>query len=135
MLQIRRETDYAIRCVYYLSCRHADVIMVDEIAREMSIPKSFLAKILQRLSRAGIVESFVGIQGGFRLSKKPREISLYDVITAIEGPVAMNKCTVSKKNCSLSSICRIHPIWIRVRNEIEEILKKSTFQKIRAARR
>jgi Rrf2 family protein len=108
--------------------------MVDEIAREMSVPKSFLAKIVQKLSRAGIVESFVGIQGGFRLSKKPREISLYDVITAIEGPVAMNKCTVSKKNCSLSRTCKIHPIWIRVRNEIEDILKKSTFQKIRSAR-
>ena len=134
MLQIRRETDYAIRCVYYLSCRHADVIMVDEIAREMSVPKSFLAKIVQKLSRAGIVESFVGIQGGFRLSKKPREISLYDVITAIEGPVAMNKCTVSKKSCNLSRTCKIHPIWIRVRTEIEDILKESTFQKIRSAR-
>jgi Rrf2 family protein len=130
MLQIRRETDYAIRCIYYLSGRKSEVVMVDEIAREMHIPKSFLAKILQRLSKAGIVKSFVGVQGGFVLTRTPRKISLYDVIAAVEGTLAMNKCTVNKKSCSLSSSCRIHPIWIGVKNDVENILKKNTFWKI-----
>jgi Rrf2 family protein len=131
MLQIKRETDYAIRCLYYLSGKENEVVMVDEIAQEMRIPKTFLAKILQRLARAGLVQSYVGAKGGFYLAKKPQEINLYEVITAIEGPVAMNKCTVNKKSCSLSRTCKVHPIWVAVRKEIEEVLKNNTFKKIR----
>jgi len=133
MLQIRRETDYAIRCVYYLAGKEDEVIMVDEISREMRMPKSFIAKILQRLSKAGIVDSYVGVKGGFHLAKKPQQISLYDVIIAIEGPIAMNRCTVNKRICSLSSTCRVHPIWVDVRKEVERILKKSTFHKMRSS--
>ena len=69
MLQIRRETDYAIRCLYFLSGKKDAVVMVDEIAREMRIPKTFLAKILQRLAKAGFVQSYVGVKGGFILQK------------------------------------------------------------------
>ncbi len=133
MLQIRRETDYAIRCIYYLSGNEGEVIMVDEISREMKIPKSFLAKILQKLSKAEIVKSYVGVKGGFYLARKPSRVSLYDVIVAIEGPVTMNKCTISNKSCSLSRTCRVHPIWINVRKEVEEILKKSNFQSLRSS--
>jgi len=133
MLQIRRETDYAIRCVYYLAGKEDEVIMVNEISREMRMPKSFIAKILQRLSKAGIVDSYVGVKGGFHLAKKPQQISLYDVIIAIEGPIAMNRCTVNKRICSLSSTCRVHPIWVDVRKEVERILKKSTFHKMRSS--
>jgi Rrf2 family protein len=133
MLQIRRETDYAIRCIYYLSGHEGEVIMVDEISREMKIPKSFLAKILQKLSKAEIVKSYVGVKGGFYLARKPSRVSLYDVIVAIEGPVTMNRCTISNKSCSLSGTCRVHPIWINVRREVEEILKKSNFQSLRSS--
>jgi len=69
--------------------------------------------------------------GRFLSYKKPQDINLYDVITAIEGPVALNKCTVNKKSCSLSRTCKVHPIWVTVRREIEEVLKKNTFNKIR----
>jgi Rrf2 family protein len=131
MLQIRRETDYAIRCIYYLSCKGNAVTMVDEISREMKVPKSFLAKILQKLSKARVVKSYVGIKGGFHLARKPGQISLYDVIVAIEGPVIMNKCTGGEKGCDLSRTCKVHPIWVNVRQEVEEILKKSNFEAIR----
>jgi Rrf2 family protein len=130
MLSIKRETDYAIRCVYYLSCRPDQVTMVDEIAREMSIPKSFLAKILQKLAKDKIVKSYVGVKGGFFLAKAPADITLFDVIVAVEGAVAMNRCTVNKKECVLSSKCKVHPIWISVRREVEAMLKKKTFGEI-----
>lgn len=133
MLQIRRETDYAIRCIYYLSGKEREVVMAEEISREMKTPRSFLAKILLKLSRAKIVESTVGVKGGFSLSRKPSQISLYDVVIAIEGPIAMNRCTVDKRSCDLSRTCKIHPIWVDVRGEIEKVLKKSNFQKIRSS--
>ena len=75
------------------------------------------------------------VQGGFSLARNPKQISLYDVILAIEGPVAMNKCTVNKKSCSLSSSCKIHPIWLQVRKDIEKVLKRSTFESIKLSTR
>ena len=126
-MQITRETDYAIRCVYYLACKGGEVTMVDEIARKMHSPKSFLAKILQKLARADIVKSYRGVKGGFQLARKPREITLLDVIEAIQGPVVMNICALDKKMCRLSSACSIHPVWVEVRKQVEKLLRKRSF--------
>ncbi len=131
MIQINRETDYAVRCVYYLTGKRSEIIMVNEIAREMFIPKTFLAKILQKLARAGVVKSYQGVKGGFQISREPREISLYDVIVAIEGPASMNVCTINKKACGLSRSCKVHPFWVGVRRDVENVLKKIDFEKIR----
>lgn len=101
--------------------------MVDEIADEMQIPRSFLAKLLQKLAKAKIVESHRGAKGGFRLARNPAEISLYDVIKASEGPVTMNICTTSKQRCGLSATCRVHPVWVAVRGDIEALLQSRKF--------
>jgi len=127
MLSIKRETDYAIRCVYYLSGKPDEVIMVEEIAREMCIPKSFLAKILQKLAKSKIVKSYVGVKGGFTLAGNPRHITLYDVIVAVEGPVAMNRCTVKKQQCALRSKCNVHHVWVSVRHDVERMLRGRNF--------
>ena len=126
-MQITRETDYAIRCVYYLAGRRAEVIMTGDIAKSTIIPKSFLAKILQRLEKAKLVKSYRGVKGGFRLAKKPREINLFDVIKAIEGPIALNRCTSSKKRCASNNTCSVHPVWFELRQMVEKRLKKSDF--------
>ncbi len=130
-MQITRETDYAIRCVYYLSCKGGEVTMVDEISKKMYTPKSFLAKILQKLARADIVKSYRGVKGGFTLAKKPRDINLLDVIEAVQGPVVMNICAVDSKVCRFSKTCAIHPVWIEVRKQVERLLKKKNFADFR----
>ena len=130
-MQITRETDYAIRCVYYLAGKPGEVTMVDEISREMHVPKSFLAKILQKLTRASLVRSYRGVKGGFSLARRPREINLLDVIEAIQGPVAMNKCAIDDSLCRFSATCSVHPVWIEVRKEVEQILKQKNFAKLR----
>lgn len=132
-MQIKRETDYAIRCVYYLAGRERDLVMVDEIAQEMAIPKSFAAKILQKLVRAGLVASHQGVKGGFRLAKAPEEISFYDVMLVTEGPLSMNVCTEDRKSCDLSRTCKVHPFWFRVRQEVEDVFRRVTFARIRSA--
>lgn len=129
-MEITRETDYAIRCVLHLSESPNDVIMVDEIAKAKSIPKSFLSKILQKLARANIVKSYRGVKGGFQIAKAPREINLLDVIDAIEGPVAMNRCAVNKKFCSLISECTVHPVWVELRKDVEKKLRRTDFAKL-----
>lgn len=127
-MQITRQTDYAIRCILYLSQYPNEVKVVDEIARARSIPKVFLSKIMQKLSKAGIVRSYRGVKGGFELAKKPRNISLLDVIEAIEGPVAMNICAIDKKLCNLSNACSVHPVWVKLREETERRLRRYNFE-------
>ncbi|HMK55698.1 MAG TPA: Rrf2 family transcriptional regulator [Dissulfurispiraceae bacterium] len=127
-MEITRETDYAIRCLLYLSKKKGLPTVVDEIAQEMSIPKSFLSKIVQKLSRAGLLESFRGIKGGFKLAREPEAISLLDVISAMQGPVASNKCAVDRRSCGFSCTCVVHPIWIELRKMTEDYLSKINFE-------
>jgi Rrf2 family protein len=130
MLSITREADYAIRSVYYLAQRKGRVIMTQEIAREMKIPRTFLAKIMRKLSGAGLVKCLVGVKGGCSLTREPETISLLDVIVAIEGPMAMNICTLKKEECSLSGDCPVHPIWMTIRQDVEKLLKAKNFGKL-----
>lgn len=123
-MRISRETDYAIRCMLHLCGNARKVAMVDEIAKERDVPKSFLAKILQKLKRAKLVESFRGVKGGFRLARDPSGISLLDVIEAIQGGVGVNICTVDDQACDRSAECVVHPIWKKMRSAIEVSLRE-----------
>jgi Rrf2 family protein len=127
---ITRETDYAVRTVVYLAKDPDRVVSATEIAHAMHIPKSFLAKILQRLVRCGILTSSRGANGGFRLIKKPMEITLLDIVMAFQGPAGINTCAVDKKRCRLSATCAVHPIWVDIRKEVEARLKRETIGKI-----
>ena len=122
-MQITRQTDYAIGCVLYLAEHPDEVKVVDEIARSKSIPKVFLAKILQKLSKAGIVRSYRGVKGGFELAKRPKDITLLDVIEAIKGPVAMNICAIDRRLCKMSKQCSVHPVWSKLREDTEKTQK------------
>jgi Rrf2 family protein len=128
---VTRETDYAVRCVLYLAREKDQVANVTEIAHAMHIPKTFLAKILQRLIRSKIVGSLRGMNGGFLLAKKPADISLLDIMEAIQGPAGINECAVDSKKCQRSSSCAVHPVWVDIRKEVENRLKKETIDKLR----
>ncbi|HXX57344.1 MAG TPA: Rrf2 family transcriptional regulator [Thermodesulfovibrionales bacterium] len=127
-MHITRETDYAVRCVLYLSGVSDGVSVVDDIAGEMGIPKSFLAKILQKLAKAGIVTSIRGVKGGFRLAQKPERINLLKVIEATQGQLSLNLCVLDEKSCSRSSTCSIHPVWVRIQDIMEKELKRQSFK-------
>jgi Rrf2 family protein len=127
---VTRETDYAVRCVLYLAREKDLVANVTEIAQAMHIPKTFLAKILQRLIRGKIVGSLRGMHGGFTLVKKPTDISLLDIMEAIQGPAGINVCAVDSKKCRMSSSCAVHPVWVDIRKEVERRLKKETIDKL-----
>ncbi|HTG01383.1 MAG TPA: Rrf2 family transcriptional regulator [Nitrospirota bacterium] len=123
---ITRETDYAVRTVLYLAKENDRMVNVSEISRAMHIPKSFLAKILQRLVLRGMVKSARGIKGGFQLAKRPADISLLNIMEAIQGPAGINLCAVDGKKCRMSSTCCVHPIWVDIRHDIEKRLQKQT---------
>ena len=126
-MYVTREADYGVRCVLYLARNAQEISSVNEIAKAMHIPKSFLAKIVQRLVKAGIVKSVRGVSGGFSLAKKPKNISILDVIKAIQGNAAINVCAIDKKVCRLSNTCSVHPIWVELREIIEKRLQEENF--------
>lgn len=124
---VTREADYAIRCVLHMARQGGEVASISGICDAMLVPRTFVAKILQRLSRAGIVRSIRGVKGGFLLAKPASEINLLEVIEAIQGKSAASICAIDRSVCSLSGQCSVHPVWAKLRHMVEEELKKQTF--------
>ncbi len=131
-MRIKRETDYAIRCVNYLAMRHGQIAVIGDISKNAFVPRKFLAKILQKLARAGIVTSHRGVKGGFELARGPSLINFLEVIEAIQ-PVEMNVCALDDRLCALSDTCAVHPVWIEVREEVRRVLAKRNFAHIKTA--
>jgi Rrf2 family protein len=127
---VTKETDYAVRCILYLARKKGQRTVVDEISTQMLIPKHYLAKILQRLVRAGIVESTRGIGGGYRLLGLPSKLSLLDIMIAIQGAAPINVCALDRRSCQLSSSCSVHPVWVEIRRDVENRLKRETISKL-----
>jgi Rrf2 family protein len=126
-MYVTRKADYAIRCVLHLSRQPGAVTSVEDISKAMFVPKTFLAKILQSLMKAGIVTSTRGIKGGFKLAKGPKDVNLLEVIEAIQGPSASNVCAIDKRMCQLSGGCTVHPVWVKIRGMVEKELRKTNF--------
>lgn len=124
---VTREADYAIRCVLHMARQSGEVTSIGGVCDAMFVPRTFVAKILQRLSRAGIVRSIRGVKGGFLLAKPASEINLLEVIEAVQGKSAANICAIDRNACSLSGRCAVHPVWVKLRHMVEDELKKQTF--------
>jgi Rrf2 family iron-sulfur cluster assembly transcriptional regulator len=128
-MQVTREGDYGIRSVLYLARQpYKKVSFIAEISEAYLIPRTFLAKILQKLVKAKIVRSYRGVKGGFSLAKPARDISAFDVLEAIEGKLALNICIADKKNCVFSKHCPSHVLWASIQIKMVEILKKANFE-------
>ena len=128
-MQVTREGDYAIRSILYLARQpFKKVSFVTEISEEYKIPRSFLAKILQKLVKAKIVRSYRGVKGGFSLAKQARDVTALDVLEAIEGKLYLNICINDKKKCSFSKHCPAHFLWLKVQANVADTLKKENFE-------
>jgi Rrf2 family protein len=130
VMLVTREADYAIRTVLYLAKNSEGLVSVDKIAQAMHIPRTFLAKLLQRLVKNRILLSSRGVNGGFQLAVKPSELTLLAILEAIQGPSGINICAVDSDKCSLSGDCFIHPIWVDIRKQIDKRLARETIAKI-----
>lgn len=128
-MQITREGDYGIRSVLYLARQpFKKVSFVNEISEEYKIPRSFLAKILQKLVKAKIVRSYRGVKGGFSLARPAKEITVLDVLQAIEGKLSLNICVVDRKRCGFSKNCPVHTVWLNAQAKVVDTLRKATFE-------
>src|SRR5215813_13168285 len=99
-MQITRQADYAMRAVLYLArLGDSERASTGAVAEDQHIPPSFLAKIISQLSVAGLLHTARGARGGVRLAREPKDISLLEVIEAIDGPIQLNECVGGKGTC------------------------------------
>src|SRR5678815_3687178 len=92
-MQITRQADYAVRAVLHLArMGNNDRAATSTIAKEQNIPPSFLAKIISQLSIAGLLHTSRGARGGVTLARDPKDITLLEVVEAIDGPIQLNEC-------------------------------------------
>ena len=141
-MQFTQTTDYGFRVVLYLSgISPTEVVSAQKIAESQRIPQRFLQKVMRPLTRTGIVCSKRGTAGGFSLSKAADEITLYDVVLAMEGSVVLNRCLNETDVCNLrvKTVCPVHQALSAVQEQFVFSLKAVNFaqllQQVRAERK
>jgi Rrf2 family protein len=126
LMQIPRRVEYGLRAVIYLAGQDpGKCCSIGEIAREQRLPRKFLEKIIQDLIRAGMIKSKRGSCGGYALARSPDEISFYDVIEALEGPIAVNACMDPQTGCDQVPRCTMLGVWNELQQMIVEVFTRT----------
>lgn len=128
-MQITRQADYAIRAILYLAQLNSNErASTSQIAEEKQIPPSFLAKIISQLSIAGLIHTSRGARGGVTLARPADQITVLEVVEAIDGPIALNQCTFSKLDtCPFGDTCPVKDLWIEAQKELVAKLDGTSF--------
>ncbi|PZX65977.1 RrF2 family transcriptional regulator [Hydrotalea sandarakina] len=119
--------EYAIRAILFIAQKSKQGVKVSikDVAKGIDSPEFFLGKILQELSRKGIVKSLKGPTGGFYLDDESMQYSLADVVIAIDGDKIFNGCGLGLKQCSEKQPCPIHKEFKKIRSDIFKLLENS----------
>jgi Rrf2 family protein len=132
-MQLSRKSDYALRAVMHLAgLPEGQLSSIGAVAEAQSIPREFLAKILKDMTWAGILVSFRGVAGGYRLARAPKDVTFLDVIEAMDGPVKLNLCVASAKSCDHSNNCTLREFWLKEQDRFIKVFSKANFQKYKA---
>jgi Rrf2 family protein len=118
-LELTKRADYAIRAVLALArTPGTERRSVREVAAQQRIPVRFLPQVMGDLVRAGLVEATVGRSGGYRLAKPPTEISLLDVVEAVEGDSRRRVCVLRGGSCALDGVCDVHAVFAAAQDDV-----------------
>lgn len=133
---ISRAAQYAVRTLVHLALEHdAAASPVREIAEAEGIPPHFLAKLVGKLARAGLVDAFKGPGGGIRLAKPPTRIKLMQVIEAVDGPAFLSACFLGLRSCSDEQPCAMHENWKTLRTRLAADFDRITIAELAASAR
>ena len=127
MLKLTKKADYGLIAMRHLA-EHADLgaCSAKDLAEMYMMPQEALAKILQKLTKAGLLVSQHGTNGGYALARDPRRISAFEVIRAIDGPLFITSCSSATEDCEQSDRCTVREPLRRVSRSIEEVLNRLT---------
>lgn len=128
-MQLTLAGEYAIRTMIHLAeNEELKTITIKEIAKKQNIPEKFLRKIIPKLCNAGLIKTFKGNGGGISFGRNPDTITPLEIINAIEGPLALNKCLIDKAFCSNTRWCSVHTLWCDIQIEMRKKLSSKSIK-------
>lgn len=123
MLRLNKLTDYAIVMLSRMGEREGEVFTVPSLAQDSGVPQPTVAKLMKQLGRAGVVTSQRGAAGGYMLSRRPEDVSIAEIVTALEGPISLTACIDGvDTSCSSLSLCPMSGNWNKVNRAIRSAL-------------
>ncbi|HAT73314.1 MAG TPA: hypothetical protein DCS63_10920 [Elusimicrobia bacterium] len=125
MKLLNRDVDYAARALVFMARANKPTVSVTQMQETVGVSRPFLRKTMQKLHKAGILQSVKGKGGGFALARRPETITLAALVAALQGPLKLNDCVFRKKICRNHGACllrhKIAAIETRMISEIEGI--------------
>lgn len=132
MLKLTKKADYGLMAMKHLAEHgHGTACSAKDVAESYGIPQEALAKILQRLAKAGLVISQHGTNGGYTLARGAESISAFEVIRAIDGPLFITSCITVRGECGQSDRCTIREPLRRVNDSIEQVLRSISISEMK----
>jgi Rrf2 family protein len=134
-MKISKKGEYAVKAMVELAVnfdKGEPVTLINEVARRKGIPKKYLEQILLSLKRAGLLDARRGVGGGYSLSSPPEEVSLGQILRAVEGPIAPVSCTSISvhASCPDESLCGLKDVMLDVRDAISSILDNTSLKEL-----
>jgi Rrf2 family protein len=118
-----RQCEYALQAVLYIALKpQGEMSSIKEMTKKLDIPYHFLGKILQDLSRKGLLKSLKGPTGGFALGMPAKDMTLFHIVEAIDGVELTSKCVMGFSECSGKNPCAVHEQWAGLRDGIYKML-------------
>ncbi|MFW5450130.1 MAG: SUF system Fe-S cluster assembly regulator [Methylophagaceae bacterium] len=122
MLRMSKLTDYGIVLMSYLASKTYQQHSAHTLSDAVQVPLPTVRKVLKALSHADLLKSERGAQGGYNLTRSPKSISVAEIITAIEGPIALTECVSEQSQCEQESHCDVQTNWTRINNAVSNAL-------------
>lgn len=123
MLRVTKLTDYATVVLSTLAEAPDRVHNATELAERARLELPTVSKLLKTLTQAGLVQSFRGSSGGYRLAKPANEITLIEIVEAIEGPLGMTECSGEHSSCEHETHCGVRSKWLRINDVVADALR------------
>lgn len=130
MLRMGKMTDYATVVLASLAQQPATARAAAELAERTRLSRPTVSKVLKGLQRAGMVISSRGAQGGYRLARRPDQITAAQILDVFEGPIAITECSGASSQCGIERLCRVGGAWQRVNAAIRRALEDVTLHQL-----
>ena len=127
--------EYGLRAVFYIAYHadHQKKVGIKEVAKEVDSPEHFLAKILQELSRKGIIQSAKGPHGGFYLNDESLQRPIADIVEALDGGQIFTGCALGLDHCSAKNPCPLHHQIVEIRGQLHQIMRSTKIEEFNTA--
>jgi len=124
MLRITKLADYGVMLMSYMADHEQQLRKASDVATALHLPLPTVSKLLKCLTQAHIIASVRGVHGGYQLARCAEDISVQDVIQALEGPIALTECSLAIHQCDQVKVCKVQNNWQRISQAVQDALKE-----------